>query len=96
MAIDDPNLASAAPRFLFREDPAGLQGPRQRLPGSPGLGSYIKLNNNCLSGRPADPHAGLHFYRGNFAYSHQFSEGGYHPVAVKLFNNINVDTYFLE
>ena len=60
------------------------------------LDSYIKLYNDCLSKRPADLHVGLHLCRGNFAYSRHFSEGGYDRVATKLFQGINVDTYFLE
>jgi len=60
------------------------------------LDSYIKLYNDCLSKRPADLHVGLHLCRGNFAYSRHFSEGGYDRVATKLFQQINVDTYFLE
>lgn len=60
------------------------------------LDSYIKLYNDCLAGRPDDFHVGLHLCRGNFAYSRHFSEGGYDRIASKLFNEINVDTYFLE
>jgi methionine synthase II (cobalamin-independent) len=60
------------------------------------LDSYVKLYNDCLQGRPSDLHVGLHLCRGNFAYSRHFSEGGYDRVAQKLFNDINVDTYFLE
>lgn len=33
---------------------------------------------------------------GNFRHSIHFSEGGYEHIAVKLFNEINVDTYYLE
>lgn len=41
-------------------------------------------------------HIGLHLCRGNFVGSRHFSEGGYDRVASKLFQNINVDTYYLE
>lgn len=60
------------------------------------LDSYIRLYNDCLSARPADLHVGVHLCRGNFAYSIHFSEGGYDRVAHKLFNELNVDTYYLE
>ncbi len=60
------------------------------------LDSYVKLYNDCLAGRPDDLHVGIHLCRGNFAYSRHFSEGGYDRVAVKLFREINADTYFLE
>lgn len=60
------------------------------------LDAYITLYNNCLSTRPTDMHVGLHLCRGNFVGSRHFSEGGYDRVAIKLFQNINVDTYYLE
>lgn len=58
--------------------------------------SYIKLYNDCISSRPEDLHVGVHLCRGNFAYSKHFSEGGYDRIATKLFNDIALDTYFLE
>jgi len=33
---------------------------------------------------------------GNFRHSIHFSEGGYEHIAMKLFNEINVDIYYLE
>ncbi|KIO06076.1 hypothetical protein M404DRAFT_8874 [Pisolithus tinctorius Marx 270] len=39
---------------------------------------------------------GLHLCRGNFRHSIHFSEGGYDAIAVKLFNEIDVDCYYLE
>ncbi|KAF8251110.1 UROD/MetE-like protein [Wilcoxina mikolae CBS 423.85] len=39
---------------------------------------------------------GLHLCRGNFRHSMHFSEGGYEHIAIKLFNEINVDAYYLE
>lgn len=60
------------------------------------LDAYIALYNDCVSTRPKDMHIGLHLCRGNFVGSRHFSEGGYDRVAIKLFQNINVDTYYLE
>ncbi|CAN8105724.1 unnamed protein product [Discula destructiva] len=61
------------------------------------LDSYLALYNACLHTRPADLHIGLHLCRGNFAYSRHFSEGGYAPVARRLFHGLaHVDTFFLE
>lgn len=57
--------------------------------------AYIKLYNDCLSKRPADMHVGVHLCRGNFKSRH-FAEGAYDRIAVKLFNDLNVDTYYLE
>ena len=60
------------------------------------LDEYINLHNDCLSKRPADMHVGVHLCRGNFANSRHFSEGGYDRVAKKLFQDLHVDTYYLE
>lgn len=60
------------------------------------LDKYIKLYNDCISKKPKDMHIGLHLCRGNFVGSRHFSEGGYDRVAKKLFQGINVDTYYLE
>lgn len=60
------------------------------------LDAYISLYNSCIAKRPADIHIGVHICRGNFANSRHFSEGGYDRVAKKLFQDLNVDTYYLE
>ncbi len=90
VTIDDPNLAYfCSEKMLDGFKAAGEDADAL-------LDSYVKLYNDCLSGRPDDLHVGIHLCRGNFAYSRHFSEGGYDRVAVKLFREINVDTYFLE
>ena len=60
------------------------------------LDAYIKLYNDCVSKRPADMHVGVHVCRGNFVQGRHFSEGGYDRVAKKLFQNMNMNTYYLE
>ena len=60
------------------------------------LDTYIKAYNDCLKGRPADLVVGLHLCRGNFKDGMHFSEGGYDRIAIKLFQQINVDGYYLE
>ena len=60
------------------------------------LDVYIKLYNDCISKRPTDMHVGLHVCRGNFVNSRHFSEGGYDRVAKKMFEDLNMDTYYLE
>ncbi|OCH93287.1 UROD/MetE-like protein [Obba rivulosa] len=60
------------------------------------LDTYIRAYNSCLEGRPADLTVGLHLCRGNFKDGMHFSEGGYDRIAIKLFQEINVDTYYLE
>ena len=60
------------------------------------LDTYIRAYNNCLKGRPADMTVGLHLCRGNFRKGMHFSEGGYDRIAIKLFQQIDVDCYYLE
>jgi methionine synthase II (cobalamin-independent) len=57
---------------------------------------YIKLYNDCFANLPADMHVGVHLCRGNFVGSRHFSEGGYDRIAIKLFQELNVHTYYLE
>ena len=60
------------------------------------LDTYIQAYNDCLKGHPADMVVGLHLCRGNFKDGMHFSEGGYDRIAIKLFQQINVDVYYLE
>jgi 5-methyltetrahydropteroyltriglutamate--homocysteine methyltransferase len=56
---------------------------------------YARLINNAIAGRPAEMTVCMHVCRGNFA-GRWVAEGGYEPVAEVLFNEIEVDAYFLE
>ena len=56
---------------------------------------YVDLVNLCLVDRPKGLRIGLHLCRGNFK-GQWLSDGGYEYVARKLFNEIEVDTFFLE
>lgn len=58
-------------------------------------GIYGKLINTAISGKSADMHISMHLCRGNFK-SMWIAEGGYEPVADHIFNELNVDTYFME
>lgn len=60
------------------------------------LDAYIKLYNDCVSKVPAEMHIGIHLCRGNFVNGKHFSEGGYESIATKLFQDLNVSTYYLE
>ncbi|CCM03870.1 uncharacterized protein FIBRA_06021 [Fibroporia radiculosa] len=60
------------------------------------LDLYCKVYNACLEGRPADMTVGIHLCRGNFKDGRHFSEGGYDRIAIKLFQEISADTYYLE
>ncbi|HEY7610634.1 MAG TPA: 5-methyltetrahydropteroyltriglutamate--homocysteine S-methyltransferase [Alphaproteobacteria bacterium] len=57
--------------------------------------TYAKLINASIKGRPADMAVCIHICRGNFAGT-WLAQGGYEPVADALFNEIDVDGYFLE
>ena len=56
---------------------------------------YARLINAAIAGRPAGMTVCIHLCRGNFRSSWA-AEGGYEPVARVLFNELNVDGYFLE
>ena len=57
--------------------------------------TYAALINAALSARPDDLVVGVHLCRGNFRSTH-FASGGYEPVAEVLFNELEVDAFFLE
>jgi 5-methyltetrahydropteroyltriglutamate--homocysteine methyltransferase len=56
---------------------------------------YAGLTNLALADKPADLVVTMHSCRGNFR-STWIAEGGYEPVAERMFNDLNVDGYFLE
>lgn len=57
--------------------------------------TYAALINDVIDGRPDDLTIAVHLCRGNFQ-SAWVAEGSYEPVAEVLFNEMNVDAYFLE
>ena len=57
--------------------------------------TYAKLLNSVIAKKPADMVVAMHLCRGN-SRSAWIAEGGYEPVAEVLFNQVNVDGYFLE
>jgi 5-methyltetrahydropteroyltriglutamate--homocysteine methyltransferase len=56
---------------------------------------YLKTINDAVAGRPDDLKITMHICRGNFR-STWISSGGYEPVAEALFDNLNIDGFFLE
>jgi 5-methyltetrahydropteroyltriglutamate--homocysteine methyltransferase len=56
---------------------------------------YVRLVNDAFRDRPDDMVAAIHLCRGNFK-SAWVAEGGYEPVAEILFNEMDVDAFFLE
>ncbi|PYI23930.1 UROD/MetE-like protein [Aspergillus japonicus CBS 114.51] len=91
--FDDPGMAyfcSTAFREGWEADADNL-GTVEDL-----LDAYIQLYNDCLRDLPADFHTGIHLCRGNFIGGRHFAEGSYDIIAQKLFQDLNVHTFYLE
>lgn len=89
LQLDDTNLA-------YLCDPKMRRGAIERGDDPDELPrTYAALINAAIEDRPADLIVGVHLCRGNFK-STWFASGGYEPVADVLFNQLNVDAYFLE
>jgi 5-methyltetrahydropteroyltriglutamate--homocysteine methyltransferase len=56
---------------------------------------YAKMINDAIRTAPDDMVTGVHLCRGNFRSSWA-AEGGYEPVAEIMFNELNIDSFFLE
>jgi len=56
---------------------------------------YAKLINDSFAGAPDDMLRAIHLCRGNFRSSWA-AEGGYEPVAEIMFNELDIDAFFLE
>src|SRR5450756_695485 len=56
---------------------------------------YAKAINAAVANRPQGMTIALHTCRGNWK-STWLAEGGYDPIAETVFNQTNVDAYFLE
>jgi 5-methyltetrahydropteroyltriglutamate--homocysteine methyltransferase len=57
--------------------------------------AYARMINRALAGKPTDLRVTMHSCRGNFR-STWIAEGGYEPMAERLFNEVEIDGYFLE
>lgn len=87
--IDDVNFAYLCDSRM-REGARRIGEDPDKLPSL-----YANLINECIKDRPANMVVCTHLCRGNFR-SAWVAEGGYDPVAEVLFNQLNVDGYFLE
>jgi 5-methyltetrahydropteroyltriglutamate--homocysteine methyltransferase len=56
---------------------------------------YAALINSAIKAKPADMVTAVHLCRGNFRSSWA-AEGGYEPVAEVMFNELDIDAFFLE
>jgi 5-methyltetrahydropteroyltriglutamate--homocysteine methyltransferase len=89
LQLDEVNIA-------YLCDPEQIEGLKQRGDYVDGLlDIYAGMINRAVAGRPADMAVTMHLCRGNFR-STFVAKGGYEPVAEVLFNQINVDGYFME
>jgi 5-methyltetrahydropteroyltriglutamate--homocysteine methyltransferase len=59
------------------------------------IAQYIRLINESIKEAPADITVAMHCCRGNYK-GRWLSEGGYDYIAERLFNQVNVDAFFLE
>jgi methionine synthase II (cobalamin-independent) len=89
LQLDDTNLA-------YLCDPKLRAGAKERGDDPNALPhAYAALINSVIDGRPDELTVAVHLCRGNFR-SAWVAEGSYEPVAEVLFNELNVDAYFLE
>jgi 5-methyltetrahydropteroyltriglutamate--homocysteine methyltransferase len=89
LQLDDTNLAYLCDAKM-REGAKARGDDPDELPRR-----YARLINAAISDRPPGMTFCVHLCRGNFK-SAWVAEGGYEPVAEVLFNELNVDGYFLE
>jgi 5-methyltetrahydropteroyltriglutamate--homocysteine methyltransferase len=80
-AMADPNRRSSYMRAGFDPDTLHL--------------TAIAVANAALKGRPQNMTVTTHLCRGNYRSSH-YASGGYDPIAEALFNQLDVDGFFLE
>lgn len=89
LQLDDTNLA-------YLCDPKMRQGAIERGDDPDELPrTYAALINDAIRDTPDDMTTAVHLCRGNYK-STFFASGGYEPVAEVLFNELDVDAYFLE
>jgi 5-methyltetrahydropteroyltriglutamate--homocysteine methyltransferase len=89
LQFDDTSLAYLNdPRQREQMTQRGEDAEHQHL-------AYIAHINEALAGRPAGMTVTTHMCRGNFRSS-WVAEGGYDHVAEALFNDLEVDGFFME
>jgi 5-methyltetrahydropteroyltriglutamate--homocysteine methyltransferase len=87
--LDDTNLA-------YLCDPAHRTRAKERGEDPDALTHlYARLITQVYAGRPQDMAATIHLCRGNFQ-STWMAEGGYDPVAEIMFQETDIDGFFLE
>ena len=87
-----------APRYSYYIDPKWREYVRNTMGVDPdkALDEAIKVDNACLEGAKQEGVTlAIHLCRGNNR-SEWYAEGGYDPIAEKLFSELNVDVFLLE
>jgi 5-methyltetrahydropteroyltriglutamate--homocysteine methyltransferase len=87
-----------APRYSYYIDPKWRRHIQEEMNVDPeaALDEAIRVDNACLEGVKRDGVTlAMHLCRGNNR-SQWYAEGGYDPIAERLFNQLNVDVFLLE
>ena len=87
-----------APRYSYYIDPKWRRHIQDEMGLDPeaALDDAIRADNACLAGLERDGVTlAIHLCRGNNR-SQWYAEGGYDPIAEKLFNQLDVDVFLLE
>jgi 5-methyltetrahydropteroyltriglutamate--homocysteine methyltransferase len=87
-----------APRYSYYLDPKWREHIRTEMGVSPedALDEAIRVDNTCLrDARRAGVTLAIHLCRGNNR-SQWYAEGGYDPIAERIFNELDADLFLLE
>jgi methionine synthase II (cobalamin-independent) len=87
-----------APRYSYYIDPKWRKHVQDEMGVDPdvALDEAIRVDNACLEGVTREGVTiAMHLCRGNNR-SQWYAEGGYDPIAERLFNQLNVDLFLLE
>ena len=87
-----------APRYSYYIDPKWRRYIHDEMGVEPeyALDEAIRVDNECLTAAKRNNAIfAIHLCRGN-NQSKWYAEGGYDPIAEKLFNQLNVDAFLLE
>jgi 5-methyltetrahydropteroyltriglutamate--homocysteine methyltransferase len=87
--LDDTNLA------YLCDDEQRADAAKRGLDPDATTRQYAKLINDSFASAPTDMIRAIHLCRGNFRSSWA-AEGGYEPVAEIMFNELDIDAFFLE
>lgn len=87
--MDDTNLA------YLCDDEQRADAAKRGMDPDATTRQYASLINESFKSAPADMIKAIHLCRGNFRSSWA-AEGGYEPVAEIMFNELDIDAFFLE